>query len=92
MEKIKKYLKPNGLYIHRDAYGIEERFLLDRKNSENLKLDYSAVYRSREEYDDIFVNKHGFEILFDEDMYPDETQLNKRKETRLRIAIYKNRK
>jgi 2-polyprenyl-3-methyl-5-hydroxy-6-metoxy-1,4-benzoquinol methylase len=92
MKKIKKYMKPNGLFIHRDAYGIDERFLLDRKNSENLKLDYSAVYRSRNEYDEIFVKEHGFEKTFDEDMYPNETQLNKRKETRLRIAIYKNRK
>ena len=92
MTKVKQYLKSDGLYVHRDAYGIEERFLLDSKNSENLKLKYSAVYRSRKEYDDIFVETHGFEKIFDEDMYPEETKLNVRKETRLRIAIYKNKK
>ena len=92
MEKVKKYLKPNGFFIHRDAYGIEERFLLDRKDSENLKLKYSAVYRSRREYDEVFVKTHNFEKMIDEDMYPEETLLNVRKETRLRIAIYKNKK
>lgn len=90
MKKIKNYLKPNGIFIHRDAYGINQKLLLDRKKSEDLKLDYSAVYRTRQEYDDVFINKNNFKKVFDEDMYPEETKLNVRKETKLRIAIYKN--
>ena len=90
MNKVKNYLKPNGIFIHRDAYGINQKFLLDSKKSENLKLHYSAVYRTRQEYDDVFINKNNFEKVFDEDMYPEETKLNVRKETKLRIAIYKN--
>ena len=90
MNKVKNYLKPNGIFIHRDAYGINQKFLLDSKKSKNLKLDYSAVYRTRQEYDDVFINKNNFEKVFDEDMYPEETKLNVRKETKLRIAIYKN--
>ena len=90
MKKVKNYLKPNGILIHRDAYGISQKFLLDNKKSKNLKLDYSAVYRTRKEYDDIFINKYNFKKVLDEDMYPEETKLNVRKETRLRIAIYKN--
>jgi len=90
MNKVKNYLKPNGIFIHRDAYGISQKFLLDSKKSENLKLDYSALYRTRQEYDDVFIKKYQFEKCFDEDMYPEETNLNVRKETKLRIAIYKN--
>jgi|TARA_B110001469_G_C9595211_1_gene295527 2-polyprenyl-3-methyl-5-hydroxy-6-metoxy-1,4-benzoquinol methylase len=90
MNKVKNYLKPNGIFIHRDAYGINQKFLLDSKKSENLKLEYSAVYRTRTEYDNIFVNKNDFEKIYDEDMYPEETKLNVRRETKLRIAIYKN--
>ena len=90
MNKVKNYLKPNGVFIHRDAYGINQKFLLDSKKSENLKLHYSAVYRTRQEYDDVFINKNNFEKVFDEDMYPEETKLNVRKETKLRIAVYKN--
>ena len=90
MNKVKKYLKPNGIFIHRDAYGINKKFLLNKKQSENLKLEYSAVYRTKNEYDNIFINKYNFEKIYDEDMYPDETKLNVRKETKLRIAIYKN--
>ena len=90
MKKVKNYLKPNGIFIHRDAYGINQKFLLDSKKSEDLKLDYSAVYRTRQEYDDVFINKNNLKKVFDEDMYPEETKLNVRKETKLRIAIYKN--
>lgn len=90
MNKVKNYLKPNGIFIHRDAYGINQKFLLNSKKSENLKLEYSAVYRTRNEYDNIFVNKNDFEKIYDEDMYPEETKLNVRRETKLRIAIYKN--
>lgn len=90
MNKVKNYLKPNGIFIHRDAYGINQKFLLDNKKSENLKLEYSAVYRTRTEYDNIFVNKNDFEKIYDEDMYPEETKLNVRRETKLRISIYKN--
>ena len=90
IKKVKNYLKPNGIFIHRDAYGINQKFLLESKKSKNLKLDYSAIYRTRKEYDDIFTNKNNLEKVFDEDMYSEETQLNVRKETKLRIAIYKN--
>ena len=90
MKKVKNYLKPDGIFIHRDAYGIKQKFLLDNKKSENLKLEYSAVYRTREEYDEVFLGKNNLKKVFDEDMYPEETKLNVRKETKLRIAIYKN--
>ena len=90
LNKVKNYLKPNGIFIHRDAYGINQKFLLDSKKSKDLKLEYSAVYRTRTEYDNIFVNKNDFEKIYDEDMYPEETKLNVRRETKLRIAIYKN--
>ena len=92
MIKIKKYLKPNGLFLHRDAYGVDEDFILKNKFSDNLKMDYSAIYRSRINYDKIFVDKFNFKKDYDNDFYPKQSIHNNRSETRLRFAIYRNNK
>jgi len=88
-KKIFSYLKPNGKLIHRDAYGINERYVVD-KYSDALGLDYSALYRTREEYDNYFIKKGNFKKKYDQDMYDGgkKSPYNKWDETRLRLAIY----
>lgn len=92
LENVSKYLKPDGLFIHRDAYGTSGRFILNEKYSEKLESDYSAVYRTRKEYDEIFCERFNYVKEYDEDMYKINKDLNKWSETRLRLAIYKNKK
>lgn len=92
MAKIKKYLKPNGLFLHRDAYGVNRDFILKNKYSDNLKMDYSAIYRSRINYDKIFVDKFNFRKDYDNDFYPKGSIHNNRSKTRLRFAKYRNNK
>ena len=87
--KLHRFLKNAGLVIHRDAYGTHSRFVINKKYSEGLECDYSAIYRTREEYDNAFAHV-GFMKTYDSDMYPDKSKFNKWKETRLRLAIYKN--
>jgi SAM-dependent methyltransferase len=91
IEKIKSYLKPGGKIIHRDAYGRHERYVVNNY-SEALKMNYSALYRTRDEYDEILVHKHHFKKIYDEDMYAggENSPFNKWKETRLRLACYQN--
>jgi SAM-dependent methyltransferase len=55
----------------------------------NFLRTYSAIYRTREEYDRLFA-RHGFKKTYDCDMYPIQSTLNKWKETRLRLALYEN--
>lgn len=92
MKKVIKYLKKGGLFIHRDAYGTKDRFLLSQKYSAKLESEYSAVYRTRDEYDNIMCEIFGFKKIYDEDMYKMDKKLNKWSETRLRLAVYKNDK
>lgn len=88
LNNIFKYLKPNGKIIHRDAYGREKLYLVNR-HSEELGMNYTAMYRTRDEYDEYFVNKNNFKIIYDKDMYEgDDSPYNKWDETRLRLAIY----
>ena len=91
MSNIKKYLKSNGFFLHRDAYGVKDDFIITNKYSENLNLNYSAKYRSRVNYDKFFVDKFGFTKILDEDFYPKGSIHNNRRETKLRFAIYKNK-
>ena len=45
------------------------------------------MYRTREEYVDMFEGI-GFNLLRDEDMFEEESPLNKWKETRLRVYLF----
>ena len=89
LKNIYKYLKPNGQIIHRDAYGRDSEYVVNNY-SEALSLDYSALYRTEEKYDELF-SKNQFQKSYSADMY-DGGELsphNKWKETRLRLAVYK---
>jgi len=89
LNNIYKYLKPNGKIIHRDAYGRNEKYIVNHY-SDALSLEYSALYRTEEEYNEMFT-KNKFEKIYSKDMYEggEKSPYNKWKETRLRLAIYK---
>lgn len=83
-ENIKKMSKIGTAVVIRDSSGIYERYEIVDKYSEALKDKYSAIYRTREELLDI-LNKYGFKLENDENMFDDESGLNIYKETKLRI-------
>lgn len=89
INKIYKYLKPNGKLIHRDAYGIDELYLVNNF-SEALGMQYNAIYRTKAEYDGYFLENCNFKKIYDQDMYEggNSSPYNKWKETRLRLALY----
>lgn len=74
------------LYV-RDNTGINGRFLVKNKFSEELKTEYNAIYRSREEIILIF-RRAGFSLIKDEDMFKEGDDLNRRKETRSRLYVF----
>jgi SAM-dependent methyltransferase len=84
VENIKSYTKPGSYLILRDGTGVPERHSFDKEYSERLKTNYSAIYRSREEYIALF-KKAGFELLEDETMFPEDNPLNRFPKTRLRL-------
>jgi len=85
--KIKRLIAPKGLFVIRDAYGIDERFIVD-KISEELKLPYKATYRTLDQYYSIIYNNTKLKKKYSEDMYFQANHYNKRKETRLRLMIF----
>ena len=81
-------LTPNGTILLRDGTGLEKRHQIKNQFSESLQLEYSATYRTNDEYEDLF-SKHGFELVSSDDMFKADSPLNKWKETRLRLYEFK---
>ena len=88
VKKMNYALKPGGILIHRDAYSLKTRLVINKFSNE-LNANYFATYRTLKEYNNLIVNKHYFKVLYSEDMYKFCEKLNKRKETKLRLNIYK---
>jgi uncharacterized protein len=87
LSELDKYSETDTRLILREPTGIYKQHLLLDKYSESLKVNYSAVYRTRNELVTCFENI-GFKLLNDEDMFPPGNPLNKWKETKLRIYSF----
>jgi len=79
---------PESLILLRDGTGIAGRYEINDRYSEHLKVDYSATYRTRNDYVEMF-DAAGFSLVKDEDMFEEGCVLNKYPETRLRIYLFK---
>ena len=88
LSKIHYSLKPEGVFIHRDAYSLQKRLTIN-KYSKELDLNYFALYRTLDEYFEMILEINNFKLFYSEDMYIYFTELNKRKETKLRFNIFK---
>lgn len=81
-EKVEKYSDEKALICIREPIGISERLTLKDFYSEELKKDYSAIYRTREEWIDCFEKTlfaQNFRIT--DENYLFQGDLNNRKET-----------
>ena len=88
MLNILSYSHKDTMVIFRDGTGIGERYEFTNRYSENLKASYSATYRTREEIIKIFESK-DFCLVKDDDVFNNNSLLNKYTETRLRIYLFK---
>lgn len=83
LEQIQKVCEENTIICIREPIAINERLTLKDFFSEELKDNYNAIYRTREELmesiNKIFVSS-GFEIKEQGFLFED-TALNNRKET-----------
>jgi hypothetical protein len=68
----------------RDGTGVANRHEINDRLSQHLQSNYSATYRTRQQYLDMF-EAAGFRLERDENMFDDGSPLNKYPETRLRI-------
>lgn len=88
LQRICKYLESGGRVVLRDGTGLNGRYEINNKFSEELGSKYTALYRTSEEYISLF-EKYGMSILRHEDMFEPGSPLNKRVETRLRIYEFR---
>jgi len=88
LKNIYEYSKTGTILLLRDSTGISGRHEIIQEYSEALKTNYSALYRTRSEYIEFF-ERIGYSLIFDEDMFDEGSPLNKWKETRLRIYLFK---
>ena len=91
LKNLDKYSKKGTKLILREPTGIEGRHAIINKYSPALDAMYSALYRTKEELVSQF-QKIGFELSLDEDMFQEGSPLNKWKETRLRVYLFKKTK
>jgi ubiquinone/menaquinone biosynthesis C-methylase UbiE len=89
MSKFSNWVKPGGMIFLRDGTStLNGRYYIQDRYSPVLKTNYSAVYRTREEYLIFFVN-NGFVLAEDGQMFDEGCPLNKYPETRLRYYIFR---
>ena len=84
LANIRTYLKDGGRVVLRDGTAKEEPYTINNRYSEELSANYSAHYRTADQYIDWF-SRYGLSILRHQDMFPAGSPLNKRKETILRV-------
>lgn len=83
LEQIENLCDEHAIICIREPIGIGERLTLKEQFSEELKDDYNAIYRTKEEFEACFKNKlltKGFKIQECNFMFASK-ELNNRKET-----------
>ena len=82
--RLSTHCNKNTILLLRDGTALENRYIIDNRLSEHLKTQYSALYRTANEYQNLF-EQAGFKLQKHENMFDEECPLNKYPETRLRI-------
>lgn len=84
VSNLKGFCHDQTLILLRDGTALASRHEINDRMSDHLQSRYSATYRTRQEYMDLF-GQHGFVLQKDENMFDEGCPLNKYPETRLRI-------
>lgn len=88
MANVRSLVKPGGIIILRDGTSIlGRRHQIVNRFSDILQAYYSAVYRTGDEYRNIFAAA-GFVLVKDGQVFPEGCALNKFPETRLRFYVF----
>ena len=74
----------NSILILREPVGINEEYILDNIFSQELKTNYSAIYRTEKTIIEKF-KKINFIIETNEWLHPNNSKFNKWQETRLKL-------
>ncbi|MCZ2442068.1 MAG: class I SAM-dependent methyltransferase [Burkholderiales bacterium] len=90
LQRLPAWLRSDGMLLVRDGTGLGERYEINDRHSEHLGQNYSATYRTREQYIDMMA-AHGLHCVRDENMFAEGHPLNKYPQTRLRLYAFSRR-
>lgn len=87
--KLLEHLDNNCIIYLSEPIALEGRLTLDKFFSEDLQTEYSAIYRTEEEYNQLFsiFYKNGFELKLSEEFFLED--LKTQKETKQWMFILK---
>lgn len=88
LARLPAMVAPGGTLLLRDGTGRFARHEIDDRPSAHLGRNYSATYRTREQYI-AAVQARGFACRRDDNMFPEGHPLNKYPETRLRLYEFR---
>ncbi len=90
--KLLKFINANtsndATLILREPIGINKEYVLDNVYSDELKTNYSAVYRTENKIINSF-KSNNFILETNEWLHPDNSKFNKWKETRLKLISFR---
>ena len=78
----------NAIIILREPVGINKEYILDNVYSDELKTNYSALYRTEQTIINSF-KSNNFKLETNEWLHPDNSKFNKWKETRLKLISFR---
>ena len=84
--KLGGFVASGGRLMLRDGTGVAGRHEIDDHFSEHLGTQYSATYRTRQQYLAL-LDRCGVDLERDDDMFAEGHPLNKYPETRLRLYL-----
>lgn len=88
VSRLPALVADGGRVCLRDGTSIlPARHIIDNRWSETLGSNYSALYRTRQEYLELFA-RHGFIVKEDCQVFEEGSPLNKYPETRLRLYLF----
>ena len=85
---LKKNTKHSSYVFLREPVGINEQYVINNKYSEELKTNYSAIYRKEDRFIELFC-KNNFNLLTNEWLHPSGSKFNKWSETRLKLMLFR---
>lgn len=90
--RLRSFVSDGGMLFLIDTASImQDRYYIENRWSTAIQMNYSAMYRTREEYVSFF-HDAGFHLEEDGDMFDDGCVLNKYAETRHRFYVFRPEK
>lgn len=89
LKKLVSFFTPKAVLYISEPIALEKRLTLNKFYSEELADSYSAIYRTKEEYDELFAPFYeaGFQMAKSEEFFIDD--IKHRKETRQWLFLLK---